>query len=101
MGSIVNNAAFAKKVLEDILEDRKIIEDKKDLHMGALEWGANALENACANGAAYHREAAIIRYQANNKGAVLLCDDYTRDALKAAVFVLRSQAQKEAGEMDE
>lgn len=97
MASIVNNAAFAKKVLEDILEERKIIEAKKDIHMGALEWGANALEKACANGASFYREAAIVRYHANNRGAYLLCDEYTRGALKAAVFVLRSQAQKEAG----
>lgn len=102
MASIIKSAKFAKNVLQRILDDRKVVEEKGELQLGALDWGARALEKANANGACLYREAVIVRYQASHAAAVLLpCETYTREALKAAVWALDKMAQQEAGERDD
>lgn len=101
MATIIKTPKEAKDILQKILDDRKLIEIKTDLQLGALDWGAAALERACRNGACFHREWAIIRYHANNMRANLLHDEITRGALKAAVFALYSWERQEAGEEDE
>ena len=98
MASIIKSPKLAKKVLQGILDDRIIYGEKNEIQLAALDWGARALERANANGANLRHEAGIVRYQANNKTAVLLpCEDHTRGALKAAVVELEKMIKREEG----
>ena len=75
----------ARDVLREILNDRKEIPEKSVMQINALHVAAMIVEQANEEGANLIHEAGILRYHANNIGAALLCDDYTRNALKAAI----------------
>lgn len=97
MAMQIKTSRDAKNVLIKILDDRKEIAEKNCMQENALIWGARALTKAVEDGANFHHEAAILSYHANNKMAILFCDEGTRNAIKAAVFVLDRAARKEEG----
>lgn len=78
----------ARRLLQKILDDRKWIEHKSEIITHAFEIGAKAVESRVANGAKLRNEAIIMRYHANNPGANLIHDKYTRQAIEVAIHAI-------------
>lgn len=89
-----------KFTLQRILDDRKVIDKKTSMQMQAFECGARALEWANANGAQYMHEAAIMRYQAVQPLAVVMQDDHTRKAIRAAIAAIDRQSRTKEADAD-
>ena len=85
----------ARQILQKILDDRKWIEHKSEHVTHAFEIGAKALERRVTNGAKLRNEAIIMRYHANNPGANLIHDKYTRRAMEVAIHAIDLMIEKE------
>lgn len=84
----------ARNTLQRIYSERRYIDKKGDYLLLALHSGAAALERRNAKGAHFRREAAILRYHANNPNAIMMHDDYMRGALLAAINVLNAELER-------
>ena len=91
-------ARRARDVLQEILDERKMYASISVTQANAMHVAATILDQANADGASLIHEAGILWYHVHNIDAVLMCDAYTRNALKAAVFQLdRYIALREGG----
>lgn len=84
-----------RDVLQQILDKRKFILQLKEVQVSAFLCGAKALERLNEEGASYIHEHAIMLYHANNPGANLLQDDYTRKAISSAIWAIDRMIEKE------
>ena len=87
----------AEAIISAILDNRKEIRVKNVFQLQALDLAAQLVERANDNGASMQREAGVLRYQANNPGAYLLCDKYTRKALEAGLRQIQRQINIQGG----
>lgn len=84
----------ARNTLQRVYTERRYIEKKGDYLLSALHAGAAAVERRNAKGARFQREAAILRYHANNHNAIMMHDDYMRGALLVAINVLNAELER-------
>lgn len=68
------------------------IQEKTDLQQKALEYASCALEEA-----GVYQDAAILRYHANNRLAIMYCrEEHMRKALERATQVIKGRIYREA-----
>lgn len=89
-----NSPKAYRDILQDILDKRKIIMTKSAIQQEALHFGAQVLDRMNESGAKMERDAAIVRYHSLNPGAHLLHDDYTRGALRAAIWAINIMLER-------
>lgn len=77
-----------REELQKIIDKRKIIMQLREIQVSAFLCGAKALERLNQTGAHYVHEHAIMLYHANNPGACVLQDEYTRGAICAAIHAI-------------
>ena len=85
-----------QEILLYILDTRKIITAKSAVEEAAFRCGARALEALNENGAQLQREHGIMLYHANNPGAHVLHDQYTRRAIEQAIHAIDRMIEREA-----
>lgn len=92
--SIFQTQEDARDVLQQIYDQRKFIEKKSEIILGAFNQGAKALEHLNARGAHLYREAAIMRYHANNPGAYVVHDENMRRSILEAIRALNKELSR-------